>query len=340
MSGIDVSGRTGGRWWKSDGLTLVELLVAIGVTSIIATLSIGIFVSQLSHYERGKSVKQTQESGQRVIELLKSDLMQAGWSVAPDMAFYFKDGGSTESDMVYISDASIINLAVPAERRLMLLKDCPGGQPITSGNNTSSPRIETVDIDGDGQVDFSDDISEYVISNSTDTSQKIARITGVSGNQLSLSNPIGGTFLAPAVFYCADNGSNSDCHPSGSEENVLRRSDRTLTGRSAIAENVVDMQVAYMVGNDWYGAAGCNGAGTGFGMCTYSPFDSKQIRLIRVSVVTKGTALQPDRIHDPQYCRPAVENRPAAATGSNECGYVYRTYTTTFQPRNAGPLYK
>ncbi|MHC1745021.1 MAG: prepilin-type N-terminal cleavage/methylation domain-containing protein [Syntrophobacteraceae bacterium] len=340
MSGIKGSYRTSGRWRKSDGLTLVELMVAIGVTSIVATLSIGIFVSQLTHYERGKSVKQTQESGQRAIELLKTDLMQAGWSVSPDMAFYFEDGGQDGSDMMFINDARIVNLNVPVERRRMLLNDCPGGQPIMSGNNSSSPRIETVDIDGDGEADFKDNISEYVISNSTDTSFKTARITGVSGNQLSLDSAIGGTFLAPAVFYCADDGNNSDCHPSGSEENVLRRSDRELTGRIPMAENVIDMQVAYQVGVDWYGAAGCNGSGVGSGKCIYSPFDSKQITLIRVSVVTKGSAIQADRIDDSQYCRPAVENRLAAPTGSNECGYVYRTYTATVQPRNAGPLYR
>jgi prepilin-type N-terminal cleavage/methylation domain-containing protein len=337
MSAITVSCRRGARFWKSDGMTLVELLVAIGVTSVVATLSIGIFVSQLSHYERGKSVKQTQESGQGAIELLKTDLMQAGWSVLPEMAFFFKDGGPNGTDQIYLNDTRVIDLGVPAERKLMLLSDCPGGQSITSGNNSSSPRIEKLDIDSDGENDFKDNITEYVISN--DGASKIARVTGVSGTQLSLDQSLGGTFLAPAVFYCVDDG-NADCHPSGSEENVLRRSDRALSGREPIAENVVDMQIAYLAGNDWYGAAGCNGSGVGAGKCSFSPFDPKEIKLIRVSIVSKGTALQPERINSPQYCRPSLENHAAAAVGSAGCGYVYRTYTATIQPRNAGPLYK
>jgi|WetSurMetagenome_2_1015567.scaffolds.fasta_scaffold05061_6 type II secretory pathway pseudopilin PulG len=345
MSGKKPSQQKGSRFPNSLGMTLVELLVAVGVTSIVATLSIAIFVSQLSHYERGKSVKLTQESGQTAIELMKSELMQAGWSVMPEMAFFFEDGGAGGTDRVYMNDTRLIDLNMPAERRHMILEDCPGGQLITAGNNSTSPRVQKLDIDDDESdgdatgADFVAGITQYVISN--DGALKIARITGVSGgNQLSLDRVIGGTYLAPAVFYCADDG-NPLCNPAGSEQGVLRRSDRDSSGRQPIAENVVDLQIAYQdVNNNWYGQAGCAGVGAGPNFCGFSPFDPKQIQLIRVSVVSKGTALQADRLNDPLYCRPALENHSAAALGSNECGYVYRTYTTVLQPRNAGPNYR
>jgi type II secretory pathway pseudopilin PulG len=345
MPGMKLSHQKGNRFRHSPGMTLVELLVAVGVTSIVATLSIAIFVSQLSHYERGKSVKQTQEAGQGAIELLKSEIMQAGWSVLPEMAFFFEDGGAGGSDRVYLNDTRLIDLNMPVQRRLMILEDCPGGQLITAGNNSASPRVQKLDIDdaeSDGDAsgeDFRANITQFVISD--DGASKIAKITGVAGgNQLSLDRVIGGTYLAPAVFYCADDG-NPICHPADSEQNVLRRSDRAVSGRVTIAENVVDMQIAYQdVNNNWYGQAGCAGVGVGPNLCSFSPFNPKQIQLIRVSVVTKGTALQGGRINDPQYCRPALENHGAATLGSNECGYVYRTYTTVLQPRNAGPQYK
>jgi hypothetical protein len=108
-----------------------------------------------------------------------------------------------------------------------------------------------------------------------------------------------------------------------------------------MAENVVDMQIAYQdVNNNWYGEAGCVGAGAGANFCGFSPFDPKQIQLIRLSIVIKGKAYQGDRVNDPLYCRPALENHTGAALGSSECGYVYRTYTAVIQPRNAGPQYK
>ncbi len=338
--------RTAGRLPGSTrGMTLVELLVAVGVTSIVATLSIAIFLGQFSHYERGKSVKQTQEAGQGTMELLKSEIMQAGWSVMPEMAFFFEDGGPNSPDRLYVNDTRLIDLSMPAERRMMILEECPGGQQILGGFNSSSPRIQKLDIDDDeldgdatGQ-DFKSAVWQYVISN--DGVLKIGKINGIAGgNQLSLDRVLGGTYLAPAVYYCVDDG-NAVCHPAGSEHNVLRRSDRESGGRQPIAENVVDMQIAYQdVNNNWYGEAGCAGAGVGFGFCDFTPFDPKQIKLIRLSIVTRGRAYQGDRVNDPLYCRPSLENRAGAAPGSAECGYIYRTYSTVIQPRNAGPQYK
>lgn len=327
------------------GMTLVELLVAVGVTSIVATLSIAIFVGQFSHYERGKSVKQTQEAGQGTMELLKSEIMQAGWSVMPEMAFFFEDGGPNSPDRLYVNDTRLIDLNMPAERRLMVLDECPGGQLILAGVNSSSPRIQKLDIDDDeldgdatGQ-DFKGAASQFVISN--DGALKIAKINGIAGgNQLSLDRVLGGNYLAPAVYYCVDDG-DAICHPAGSEQNLLRRSDRESGGRQPIAENVVDMQIAYQDVNDnWYGEAGCAGTGAGAGLCSFTPFDPKQIKLIRLSIVTRGKAYQGDRVNDPLYCRPALENRAGAALGSAECGYIYRTYSSIIQPRNAGPQYR
>ncbi|HOV86586.1 MAG TPA: hypothetical protein PLM79_09505 [Syntrophobacteraceae bacterium] len=329
------------------GMTLVEMMVAIGVTSVIMILSISIFMSQNKSYVRSKNVKEVQESGQMMVEILKRDLMEAGWSVLPQMAFHFEDGGATGSDRIYVNDSSLIDLSVATNRANMIGGDCAGGQRIVSGAGTSNVTIGRLDVnddegDGDssGDPDFLAGVFQFVISDATTNS--IAKINTItSGPQLGLDRNLSGTHVAPAVYYCVDNG-DAQCRPTGStEQRVLRRSDRTTGGRQPMMENVVDMQVAYRDRNgNWYGAAGCAGTGVGAGLCAMDPFDPRQVAIIRLTLVTRGADSVEGRIYDPAYCRPAVENRTAAASGSAECGYVYRTYSAMIQPRNSGPLYQ
>jgi hypothetical protein len=125
--------------------------------------------------------------------------------------------------------------------------------------------------------------------------------------------------VTPAIQYCVDDGVN--CHPGGSDINVLRR--RTdAAGRLTFAENVVDLQLVYMDDtNATFGAAACAGP-----TCQMSPFEPRRIRWVELTIVTRSA----DRVRpasDPASCRPAVANRAGAATGSAECGYEYRSYT-------------
>jgi len=147
---------------------------------------------------------------------------------------------------------------------------------------------------------------------------------------------LGGTWLAPAVYYCVDDG-NADCHPDSSTDPlwVLRRSDRSSGGRQVVAENVVDLQVAYRDadGEYWYGEAGCDGSGTGPGKCEMSPFDPRSIELVRLTLVVRSRHQSRDLLGDPRYCRPAVENH-AAGIGADECGRIYRVFSMMIHPRN------
>lgn len=332
---------------QAKGMTLVEMMVAIGVTSVVMILSISIFMSQNKSYVRSKNVKEVQESGQTMVEILKRDIMEAGWSVLPRMAFFFEDGGAGGSDRIYVNDTSLIRPSVPAHLTRMISEDCSGGARITAGSNTSAVTVSRMDIDdeeGDGdssgQFDFRGRVFQFVISDAV--TNKIAKINNItSGTQLGLDRVLSGTFVAPAVFYCVDNG-DAQCRPSDStDQRVLRRSDRSSGGRQPMMENVVDLQVAYQDRNgNWYGEAGCAGTGVGANLCAMDPFDSRQIALIRITLVTRGTDSIEGRKFDPSYCRPAVENHTGAASGSAECGFVYRTYSSTIQPRNTGPMYQ
>ena len=313
-------------------MTLVELMVAVAVTGLVMTLSLSIFSGQVKSFKRGQETKESQETNNICLELLKRDLAQAGWSVKPAMAFYFKDGGNSTADEIYINDTTLIDLDSQNGTRLMTQADgCGGCAQVTAGSGSTSVTISTLDIDGNGENDFKSALRHYVISDLTGAGNKHARILTIdeTGKQLTLDQALTGSSVAPAVFYYVDSTQIPPC---------LKRSDRSSAGAQPFAANVVDLQIAYrdMSGN-WYGVSGCAGAGVGPGggnpFCSMNPFDPYPINLIRLTLVTRSTDPVGVR-NDLKYCRPAVENRIGATIGSNECGFVYRTYSVTIRPRN------
>ncbi len=335
----------------SLGMTLVEMMVAIGITSIMMVLSVSIFVGQQHSYQRGKNVKETQESGQAVMTILKTELMEAGWGVLPEMAFFFEDGGANAPDRIYLADPTIMQLSRQFEREIMLDNACASCRQITAGAGTNNITLQPyivgagvqllLDLDDEeengeaGDAEFVGGITQYVISDSGN--DKVASIDMAAGNQLQLLQNLAGGFVAPAIFYCVDSAPVPDpmCTTGSSETDVLRRSDKDSRGLQPAAERIADLQVAYRdVNNVWYGASGCAGA-----TCQLSPFDPREVSLIRVNILTKSQLSAGVSALDPAYCRPALENRVAAAVGSAECGFIYRVYSVELQPRSSGRLY-
>jgi Tfp pilus assembly protein FimT len=329
-------------------MTLVELMVSLAVTALVMASVVGIFASQHRNYVRDRSEKEVLLDTVDVVRVLERDLREAGWSVPVNMALFIEDGGDNGPDRIYINDVDLIDPMLHASR--LVESSCPGCLRVASLSGSQvtvmdpwdpSPYPEDIlDINGDNQTDFLADTASYqfVITDDTSTTKKIARITNVSSTTLTLTNAVDGTRLAPAIYYCVDIGA-ADCHPNGAlETRVLRRSDRNTQGLVPVADNVVDLQVAYLAANDdgttfWYGENGCSGSGLGATKCTRSPFEPERIRLIRMTVVLRSSSKDKDRLNDPRYCRPAVENRQAG-TGPDDCGYQYKVHTIHIHPRN------
>lgn len=342
--------------YQCDGMTLVELMVSICVTMLVATLSISIFTGQYKSYVNKSDFNEIQEAMPPVVELIKRELMEAGWAVRPQMAFYFEDGGANGCDQIYINDVNMVrvssNNAADLTKAGNLLKDPDNALCATiigSGSEESSVTVEAdcgfqtcngsedpLDLDGDGTRDLPA-VGEdgpghrYLITDAL--TNKIARITAttVTGNQatLNLDRELSGTVAAPAIHYCVDDGSNAACDPDGTASRwVLRRSDRNSEG--PLAANVVDLQVAYRDrAGTWYGIAGCTEDN-----CVPAAFNPSDIDLIRHTLVTRTGHQDGALRNNPKHCRPAVENRAAAAVGSEECGYTYRTFVVQVTSRN------
>jgi Tfp pilus assembly protein PilW len=322
-------------------MTLVELMVAVGITMVIMALSIKFFQGQFASYYSGKETKKIQETNGDIGELLRRDLAAAGYGVTPQMAFYILDGGSGGSDTIYINDVSAVPQPTGQPTEMSLVASpCPAGDQFTSASNqmtlanyaSNTSLYQGMFYSNDfTPADFPWVISDVTLSNAADV--KVAKITSAPGptGAIALNATLTGTNVAPAIAY----------YVSG---NNLMRLDRSSGGPQIVAENVVDLQVAYQALNtstsnpltqsNWYGAAGCSGTGDQVsGKCSRVPLDLTLTLALRVTIVTRSED-KSGQLNSLQYCRPAVENRAGDPLGSASCGYIYRTYQFTVQPRN------
>lgn len=299
---------------QDAGLTLVELLVAIAITSIIMAISIGIFVSQYKSYRASNAVKTSQAGSQKAIDMVRDDFALAGWSIKPEMAFFIRDGNSTGPDEIYVNDASLISIdsgndTKTTEHLVKMVDSDYAGAAHFSGNSVVA--TSSLDIDGDGNTtEFK---SVPVIIWNTDTNRANFGQTNDSRN---LASAISNGWVIPAIRYSV-NTTNA----------TLGREARDTSGSQPMAEDVVDLQVVYQDdGNNTYGNSGCS-------TCQMAAFDASKIKRIDLNIVTRShekTKLP----QDPTSCRPANGNRAAATAGSAECGYEYRVHTTRITPYN------
>lgn len=295
-------------------MTLVELLVAIAITSIVMAISISIFVKQYESYRRGEGARTTQTDSQFAIEMLKEEVSLAGWSVYAKMALYVEDGGTTNADRIYINDISVIDPTVTTQLQKMVDSACAACTTMSAGANSTS--YVTL---GNGTSAFSG--IEPVLYWTSGTGLATTRTTGSSNG---FAATITGT-VTPAIEYCADGGNSSRCTPADTTERwTLRKFSHSTGGQMlAVASDVADLQVTYSDGTTEYCASGA--------ACPMAPFDASKIQWIRINVVTRSR----DRTRpttEAGSCRPAVANRLAGTNATRDCGYDYRTYTTTIGP--------
>jgi len=311
---------------KPRGMTLVEFMVAIGITAIVMTFALVIFSNQYKSYSTIQDAHEIQEDLPTVLYLLRRDIMEAGWSVKPEMAFYFEDGGNDSPDKIYLNDTSLIDGKNPGDTAIMTSRDrsdCPGGRKV---KNISSYNIniDFISINSDNEInDFGSENlpttnSGYIITDIiNDNDKKTAYIDSVVDNETIKSDKIisGAQYVAPAKMYEVNHG----------EDWTLRLDTQETSGAQPIVNQIVDMQVAYRIGSTWH----CdNNTGAS---CPADPFDPTKIDLVRLTLVTRGKHQNVSASADAdRYCRPGVENR----SGGGDCGYKYRTHTLLIKPRN------
>ena len=325
-------------------MSLVELMVAVAITGIILAMVVSFYTNQYHSYFRGKEIKKIQETNLDGAELLRRELSGAGWSVTPGMSFYLQDGGAAGSDVLWVSDSSVISSTDFTSLQYMIPNGaypgsgvCAGGAVVSSAGPNTATVTPVIPLPNDFLSASPGNLPFYIIADTPANNVKAAQVTtavaATGGLTLNGADPriqaggqgnlAGAGYVAPAVMYYIANSQ-------------LMRWDRFSGGAALpVANNVVDLQVEYWDTNaNKYGGAGCAGVGVGNGKCFESPFDPTTINMIHLQLVTRSEDRVGGSVNSAEYCRPASLNHLADPTGSPNCGYLYRSYDIWVQPKN------
>ena len=303
---------------RNSGMTLVELMVAVGITAIIMILSTMIFMSQYKSYRTSHGTKTIETDIQKAVEYVRDDVTLAGWGVKPQMAFYFVDGGSSSPDQVYANDISLMD--PNNTKQMQVLVDSFGLTSVAAvvsirvilpsrarGKAATTPPPPTTIWTSTAIFPPRNSISVPVLVWASGSNATRFRTTDSSGNLLNPGFAVE-KYVTPAVRYSVDNSTTAT--PS------LLRWARDTGGAQPMAEGVVDLQVIYgdsstnpastsdHFGNGTlinpdnstaihprYGKRGCT-AGTD---CQMGNFDSSSISWVNLYVVTRSA----ERTQDP-----------------------------------------
>ena len=296
---------------RSQGFTLIELMVVVTITAIVTGYILSIFAGQVLSYEGQRAAVETQDDARLASDLIFHDLRMAGFMLPPQTGVSGGDGGVGNSDRLCVSDPTVfdenqIDLATGRFEGASLQSD-PGAiadtVDITAGD---------LDIDGDGTDDFSVG-SGIIIAEGTTT--HCGRIEAIAGDSIRFTpdTPAGFTVAAlnaravPAIVYEQD--------ANGLTRNNL-----------LVSQKIEDLQVEFGVDAN---ADGQLVEPAEFPLHGLSGNDPALLRLIRLSVLTRTVR------EDPQLPngsgRPAVANRNASGTPD---AFRRRLITASAAPRN------
>ncbi len=291
----------------NKGMTLIEMMVVIVIMLICLMAVYNTFIFQQKASVREESITQIQEVGQQLLNLLRKDIMMAGYGVDKKLALYIEDGGNNGPDRLYINDWEFID-------EDELLRGIYGQATVSNHTGTSVTLNKNLDLDGDGEDDFkfrtNTSARQWAIIGTSLGETTVRRIDGTTPpNSLTLNTSVNiNDEIAPAKYYFIQN-------------DILYLVDRT-TGAiiQPLADNVVDMQIACRdKDGTWY----CDGTGA----CPMNPFDPENIALVRITIVMRTGKKTSSGSNTG---RPAIENRTAGPADE----YTYRVYTTEVAPRN------
>lgn len=320
---------------REAGFTLLELLIAVTVMSIVTAQLFMVFSSQKRTFHANQRALDVQEDARLVLDLIAFDARHAGFMVPRIAGVSSEDGGNANPDRLCLSDPSYFAYPLTGGPGTALDSrsshfNTTGVDPVNgiAGNFVT---VNTLDIDNDvtNPNDFGAPGAGVIVSDGA--SSVCARIVSFNGNIVELDrSPAGMTLsavrVAPAIIY--EVGAND----------VLTRNNMTL------ANSVEDLQVEFWVDNRVRNGA-IDGAPTGDAATEFPvhdlnsapgwTVDPSRIRRIRVSVLTRTDMreVNPDGTEKlmATSVRPALANR---AAGNAADGFQRRRFVASILPKN------
>ena len=241
-----------------DGFTLVELLIAMVIATIVGMVGYYIFSSSNWSYMLQEDIAEAQQSARIGIDRLAKDIRAAGFGLPdPPFSLGFDNSGDTTDDLFFTAPVAFINSAAGADTITIV---GIGSEAATltgaaSGENTSGKSYLCVDDDSKFNG-----VANYVFNNRRHISiggvtyRELAAAAGTAcggGKQLTLSTALDrdyddGTsiYIIQAVTYSVTTtptGCSATNPCLGSEDLTELRGN----GVRLLTENIEDIQFAY-----------------------------------------------------------------------------------------------
>lgn len=320
------------------GFTLIEMMVAVGILTVVVAGVMQTFVVQNRAYTVVDQTTESQQNLRAIAYMLERDLRMAGYRV-PEGAVACGIDATNGPDTLYVSDSEPIATIDPNDPTART--DDAFGVDVSGYAASVSEQTLVVsstvlddapywdaDLDGTPDSDFREDGAVIVFDAANpDRGTACGTISdvptvGAPGRivvDFETAMPAAGGLLVmvPAVRYTVDTVNSA-----------------LLRNEIVIANDVDDLQVAYFIDADGNGRVTNDDeyAGSALAATEYDSqnTDHSELREIRFNLSVRS------RTEDPEFIdgfMQALENR--AAVGSTD-GFRRRTYTATVRPRNVG----
>jgi hypothetical protein len=223
------------------------------------------------------------------------------------------DGGAGGSDVLCVSDPSVFNNAA-VDAAITRFSGATLTGNLLNGANSVQLALASMDIDGDGDLDFGNN-QGIIISDGSDT--HCARITSITAG-----NTVNFLPLTPAGFSVAAGAGRAV------PALIYQVTGAGLTRNSVmLSTQVENLQIEFGVDNDADGLIEAPAPDNEFPIHDLATLNPAQIRLVRVSVIARTSSQDPslDGIGTPSV---------ANFIGGAPDGFLRRRYTATVIPRN------
>ncbi|MCD6224881.1 MAG: prepilin-type N-terminal cleavage/methylation domain-containing protein, partial [Deltaproteobacteria bacterium] len=186
---------------KNKGFTIVELMIAMAIVSLVMAAIVSAFISQQESYDTQEQVAVMQQNGRAAMSALSLDVRIAGFGLGnASTSYYDTSAGAT----VYLQAvASHNNYTNGTDRIDICYSDPSGTTEITDDMPNSSAILKVDTVNGFAAGDL------LIITNGTNAS--ILEVTAVNASALTIQhnpggdtiNPPGGHNIFPAGGYPA-----------------------------------------------------------------------------------------------------------------------------------------
>jgi prepilin-type N-terminal cleavage/methylation domain-containing protein len=323
------------------GFSLIELLVALGLLSVVMLFVFNSFSYQNATYTVVDQVSEVQQNSNAVGRLIERDIRNAGYMVPPAAAACGIDS-TTAPDMLFLSDADVI---LPADQLTTEYAGKELGARITadpSSTGVTTLNVDSTIIDGTASYDTNADgtnDSDFRVGGGAILIDRGNSARGVSCGLVTAVNPGGLTVtvnLLAVLGTTAPLAKDLRLVPAHVYQIVTGGGAPSRLTRDGVllAKDVEDVQVAWFFDTNQNSAIDA-GEMRGDGVTAYSNsgITGDQLREIRVNLVTAT------RTNDPRYKTATAgigqprENRTAASSPGAD-GKHRRVSTATVRLRN------